>query len=98
MKSRFLILFICGIALHVQSQSLKKLAIGSSGCSAYFYCDKIKIDEDFSEDSSKVYTGECMNGDVQYGVVCVKLLVPISDLNSAEEVMISYLDYLKLNF
>jgi hypothetical protein len=53
---------------------------------------------DLSEDSSKVYTGECMVADVSYGVICVKLLTPVTDLTMAEDLVISYLDYLKVSF
>ena len=39
-----------------------------------------------------------MKDDISYGVVCVKLLNPVSDLTMAEDLLISYLDYLKENF
>jgi hypothetical protein len=51
-----------------------------------------------SEDSSKVYTGECTFGDITYGVICVKLLQQVSDLTMAEDLLISYCDFLKKNF
>jgi hypothetical protein len=81
-----------------QSQGLRKYAISNSGCSLYMYCDPKKFDFDYSEDSSKVYTGECINGEVNYGVICIKLLTPVDDLNKAEELMTSYLDFLKADF
>ena len=87
--------------LFVQSldaQSLKKYPISNSGCSLYLYCDPKKFDFDYSEDSSKVYTGECISNEVNYGVICIQLLKPVDDLNAAEELMISYLDFLKADF
>ena len=80
------------------AQSLKKIPISNSGYSMYSYCGPSKFDFDYSEDSSKVYTGECVNSEVHYGVICIKLLRPITDLAAAEEVMISYLDFLKADF
>jgi len=53
---------------------------------------------DYSQDSSKVYTAECVKDEVHYGIICVKLLTPAVDLSSAEELVVSYLDYLKVDF
>ena len=79
------------------TQSLKKYPIGNSGCSLYIYCEP-KFTVEKSTDSSLVYTGECVKDDISYGIVCVKLLNPVSDLTMAEDLVISYLDYLKENF
>jgi hypothetical protein len=80
------------------SQSLKKYPIGSSGCSAYFFCDPGTFEMSYSDDSSKVYTGECVNDGTSYGIICVKLSVPAADLTAAEDVLVNYLDYLKTSF
>ncbi|MCW3121653.1 MAG: hypothetical protein JWQ38_1145 [Flavipsychrobacter sp.] len=77
------------------TQSLKKYAIGTSGCSAYFFCDPGTIDVAKSQDSSDVYTCECENDDMHYGTICVKLKDRITDLDNSEQVLIAYLDYLK---
>jgi hypothetical protein len=79
------------------SQSLKKYPVSNSECSLYSYCEAT-YQMSLSEDSSKVYTGECNVADVWYGVICVKLLTPLPDLTMAEDLVISYLDYLKINF
>ena len=79
------------------SKSLKKYPISNSGCSLYIYCEP-KFSVEKSTDSSLVFTGECVKDDISYGVVCVKLLNPVSDLTMAEDLLISYLDYLKENF
>lgn len=81
----------------VNSQALKKYPLSTSGCSIYNYCPiTYKIDK--SADSSQVYTGECKVGEVVYGVICVKLLNPVSNLIMAEDLLIAYLDYLKSSF
>jgi hypothetical protein len=97
MKTTFLLSFLLFAIISANSQSLKKYPISTSGCSLYSYCDA-KYDVDLSEDSSKVYTGECMVAEVSYGVICVKLLTPVTDLTMAEDLVISYLDYLKVSF
>ncbi len=95
MRTQFFLLCIL-IASFTQAQSLKKYAIGNSGCSLYNYCDtKFKLA--YSEDSSKVYTGECTVTGVTYGVICVKLQIPITDLQDAEDLMLTYLDHLKVS-
>lgn len=78
-------------------QTLKKYPISNSGCSAYMYC-AAKFDMSKSQDSSLVYTGECAAGDVTYGVICVKLLTPLTDLDMAESLLIAYADHLKGSF
>jgi hypothetical protein len=96
MKPTLLFAFLL-LAAAAPAQSLKKYPVSSSGCSLYSYCES-KYAIDYSEDSSKVYTGECVAGDVTYGVICVKLLNAISDLTAAEELMIAYVDFLKTSF
>ncbi|MDP4264643.1 MAG: hypothetical protein Q8941_19090 [Bacteroidota bacterium] len=80
------------------SQVLKKYPINFSGCSAYFFCDPGAFAVDYSDDSSKVYTGECTNQETSYGIICVKLKDTVANINDAEELLVSYLDYLKKNF
>ena len=93
----FLLLAFSVTASVSHSQMLKKYAISNSGCALYSYCEP-KFEMSLSDDSSKVYTGECTVADVSYGVICVKLLTPITDLTMAEDLLISYADYLKRNF
>lgn len=90
----FVTLLLNGI---VNAQTLKKYSISNSGCSLYSYCGSKYIVE-FSEDSSKLFRGDCTLGDVTYGVICIKLLNPVSDLLAAEDLMVSYADYLKASF
>ncbi len=90
--------FVLGMAGAGEAQTLKKYAVSNSGCSVYMFCDPGRFDIDHSEDSSTVYTAQCETGDVTYGVICIRLLEQVNDLKEAEELMISYLDYLKLDF
>jgi hypothetical protein len=91
----FFALFVFGGS--VNAQTLKKYTVSTTGLSYHNYCDaKFKLD--YSADSSKVYTGECVVGDVTYGIICVVLLNPVIDLTAAEDLMIAYVDYLKATF
>ncbi len=95
---KFNLLCACLLAaLAAPSQSLKKYPVSNSGCHLYSYCES-KYELSYSEDSSKVYTGECTSGEVTYGIICIKLLNQITDLTAAEDLMISYVDYLKTSF
>ena len=98
MKHYFLLVCALILSTILTAQSLKKYPISNSGCSLYMYCKPEKFDFDYSEDSSRVYTGECEVSEVNYGVICIKLLNPIEGLKEAEEMMISYLDFLKADF
>ncbi|MBS1920678.1 MAG: hypothetical protein JST17_10535 [Bacteroidetes bacterium] len=84
--------------LEAQSQSLKKYEINNSGCAVYMYCTPEQFKEAYSDDSSKVYTAECNRDEFYYGVICVRLLTPSENLGEAEDMLISYLDYLKTSF
>ena len=79
-------------------QTLKKYAIGKSGCSAYFFCNPGTFEVTHSPDSSVVYTGECKDGAVTYDLICVQLKAKIERLNDAEQVLEQYLDYIKSSF
>lgn len=79
------------------AQNFHKTPVGNSGCSLYVFCD-ISFSSALSPDSSMVYTGECKKEDVNWGIICVKLTNPLSDLSQAEELLVNYLDYLKTNF
>lgn len=78
-------------------QTLKKYAVSKSGCSLYTYCE-MKFEVAKSQDSSVVYTGECDNAEVTYGIICVKLLNAANNLTMAEDLLIAYADYLKESF
>ena len=78
--------------------TLKKYPIGESGCSTYLFCDPGKPGVSYSEDSSVVYTMECKYDDLMIGLICVQLKESIANMDDAENMMISYADYLKTTF
>lgn len=90
--------FFLLMASFSSGQAIKKYPISNSGCFIYMYCEPPRFDIDKSEDSSLVYTSECGKDGVLYGIICIKLLEHVNDLAKAEELVVEYLDYLKLNF
>jgi hypothetical protein len=99
MRKMFLLFGSLFLFLFATSQTLKKYEIAKSGCSVYMFCGPGRFEEDYSEDSSKVYTAECSLDDgIHYGIICVKMKESISDLQGAEDMLASYMDYLKVNF
>lgn len=91
----FFILMLLFTGLFSSAQTFKKIAVGDSKCQVYFFCDPGSFDFSLSEDSSKVYTGECKIDEISYGVICIQLSDKINDLTTAENVVVSYLDHLK---
>jgi hypothetical protein len=89
-----LLLFVSTV---ITAQSLKKYDVPEMNGTVYMFCAP-KWDADHSEDTSKVFTAECKKDDVSYGAICIRLLHPIDDMNLAEQMLIDYLNYLKLNF
>ena len=97
MKIQFSIFAVFFSMMISYAQMLKKTPIDNSGCSLYSFCD-LKFNTQKSEDSSVIYTSECEKDKMNYGVICVKLSESVNDLNVAEGLLISYLDYLKSSF
>lgn len=94
MKKFLLLLLLCGY-LPAHAQTLKRYAIGRSGCSASFYCNPGKFEESTSPDSSVIYSGECTLAGATYELICVKLVQAAPSLDMAEGVLEQYLDFLK---
>jgi hypothetical protein len=95
MKKVFTTLFLTALLYHAYGQMPHKYAIGKSGCFAYFFCNPDNFEYSKSPDSADVYTGECSVGDMSYGLICVRLNTPTTDLQLSEGVLIQYLEYLK---
>lgn len=93
-----LIFFLLCFSTAGYTQSLKKYAIGNTGCSMYSFCEPDFSKVEFSEDSSAIYKSICDKDEYQYGIICVQLLEGLSDLSSATELGKSYCDYLKTIF
>lgn len=97
MKKYFLLFFLFA-ALSSHSQGIKKYPVGNSGCSLYMFCNPGKFDLSYSDDSAKVYTGQCSADNFIYGVICVNLKETVEDINDAEKLLASYLGFLKQQF
>jgi hypothetical protein len=95
MRQLIVFLFCLLTANSMYAQTLKKYAISNSGCSAYFFCDPGAFTSEKSTDSSDMFTGECITSDVTYGLICVKMKDKLANLETSEETLIAYLDYLK---
>ena len=91
-----LVLFLTTTSL--KAQSFKKYTIGNSGCAVYMFCNPGEFEMTYSEDSAAVYTGECKPDSISYGLICVKLKETVAAGNIADDLLISYLDYLKTAF
>ena len=101
MKKTLLSFSLVFFTLAAFSQKIRKQEIkdtnNNSGCAVYSFCD-LKFDVSYSLDSSLVYTGECSVDSLNNGVICVQLREPLTNLDDAESMLVSYLDYLKTNF
>jgi hypothetical protein len=99
MSKSLLLIVACTCWANSFSQSIKKYPIGDAGCSAYFFCTPSRFNVSYSDDSSKVYTGDCKAADsLTYGIICIKLKEKVADLQQAEDITLAYLDYLKQSF
>ena len=98
-KSLTIFLFLFSVQLSAQQPAArqKRIDIGETGCSYLNYCET-PFAEEITTDSSRLYSVECAEDDVTYGLICVTLKKPFDDLAMAEDMMIAYLDYLKENF
>lgn len=91
-------IFLLAATSFSYGQSFKKYAIGNSGCSVYSYCDPGKFEMTYSQDSAKVFTSECNIDNVYYGMICIELTEPTANIKEGEDVLVSYLDFLKSAF
>lgn len=76
---------------------LEKTAIGSSGCSAYLPAQMPEFELSYSEDNAEVYTAAVDIDSFSFGCIAVKFAEPFADSDPAdmEDLLISYMDYLK---
>ena len=84
----------------VKVPRLTKMAIGQSGCSAYFPQGMPDFNLSKSEDSSEVYTSEVEVDGYLFSCITVKFGMPFTDTapEDLETLLISYMDFLKTNF
>jgi hypothetical protein len=98
-KKYFFAIALFSFCVSLNAQGLKKYDIGSSGCKVYMFCDPGNFEMSYSEDSSKVYTGECKaNDSLTYGVICAAFKAETGPGINVEDVLVAYLDYLKSVF
>jgi hypothetical protein len=91
------------VALFIIISSLKaqdpaKIAISTTGCTVKVFCFPGRFDSYELDDGSTVYANDCEKDGVTYGIYCIKLKEPITDLSAAEDSTKNYLDFLKLDF
>ena len=75
----------------------KKYEISSTGCSVNMYCQPGFL-SDVDQDANPVYTARCTKDDINYGIYCIVLKTPISNLRAAEDEMVGYIEYMKADF
>jgi hypothetical protein len=73
----------------------EKTAVGKSGAYAYMPAKAGEATEEYSPDSSKVYTLNCSLDKYNFDVIFVKLREPVSGNADIETLLVAYLDYLK---
>jgi len=87
---------------HLSAQKtprFQKTNISTSGCTAYMPAEPGSFDKSISPDSSIVYTGLSKFDGFDFGVITIKLNIPItSGTKDIEELLIAYMDYLKKEF
>ncbi|MBI2730657.1 MAG: hypothetical protein HYX40_07900 [Sphingobacteriales bacterium] len=95
---KFLSVTLLFIVFNAHSQQLKKYPVAKTGCSVYMFCDPGNFETSYSEDSSKVITGECIKDGFSYGLIYVQLKEIIHSKEDAEGLLESYLNFLKGQF
>lgn len=101
MKKSLLIIFVilCISAVGQNVPRFTKVDIMNSGCKAYFPGTPTNFTQEYSDDSSKVYTGSFDFAGFTYGIIAVKFKQPqVLAANEYEDLLISYMDFLKTHF
>jgi len=92
------LLILTGTCLTAGAQDATKVAISTTGCTVQVYCFPGRFDAYDLEDGSTVYADDCEKEGITWGIYCVKLKKPIPDLEAAQDTMVTYLDFLKLDY
>jgi len=99
MRHLLLLLFFCtSLIAGIAQQTPATVAISNTGCTVQVFCFPGRFDAYELEDGSTVFADDCEKEGVTYGIYCVKLKKPITDLAAAEDTIITYLDFLKLDY
>lgn len=89
------LLFIINIG--ASAQRFQKINISNTGLTCYSFC-QFEFKSSLSEDGSTVTNGFCQTPDsVNYGIICVQLKTPFTDLDKAESTMIAYTNHVAKN-
>ncbi len=99
-------LFLLSIAQYLLAQStpkvprLSKTPIGNTGSFAYLPENKATnpFELSYSPDSSKVYTGDFLEGEHHFSVILVKFNFSLNTQLEKENMILNYLEYLKTSF
>ncbi|MFN8289698.1 MAG: hypothetical protein U0U70_05555 [Chitinophagaceae bacterium] len=84
--------------LPAPAQDATRVAISTTGCSVEVFCFPGRFDAYDLDDGSTVYADDCEKDGVTWGIYCVKLKRPLTNLSAAEDTMVTYLDFLKLDY
>lgn len=96
---RFLLIqLMLACSLPAFSQDPQRVAISTTGCTVQVFCLPGRVDVYDLEDGSTVYADDCEKDGVTYGIYCIKLKAPVTDLSAAEDSIITILDFLKLDY
>ena len=98
MRQQLLFFFSTTCFITVNAQDATKVNISNTGCTIQVFCFPGRFDSYDLEDGSTVYADDCEKDGVTYGIYCVKLKKPISELDAAEDTIAAYLDFLKLDY
>ena len=98
MRKLMLFLFLATGPLKIIAQDASKVVISNTGCTVQVFCFPGRFDSYDLEDGSTVYADDCEKDGVTYGIYCVKLKKTITDLAAAEDTIITYLNFLKLDY
>ncbi len=82
----------------LSGQKSTKIAIHTTGCTVEVFCFPGRFDVYDLDNKSTVYANDCEKEGVKYGIYCIKLKNKISDLRAAQDTVLTYLDFLKLDF
>lgn len=96
------LLVFTGFTTFTQAPRFKKVAVSDSGCSIYIPGNPDPVTMEYSPDSSKVYTIETLDSTYKsyfhMGAIVVRLKDAILKPEESEDMLVSYMDYLKTAF
>lgn len=85
-------------AVDAPTPRFEKTVFPGCGCAAYLPTGAVVEPPTKSPDGSEVWTVEQIVGSFGFGAIAVKLAAPAATPEEAEELLISYLDYLRAQF